>query len=312
MDIKLERYRIFCTVVESGSFSAAAEKLFVTQSAVSQSIRSLEESLGATLFVRRKSGVTLTPMGTLLYDYAAGALSLLNAAERRFGAYSSLSSGELSVGASDTICRHVLLPVLKTFHDRYPAVRLSVSNRVTSEGVSDLQAGKTEIAFVNLPYPPLFEDSGIACETALPLHDVFAAAEEFHVPPGRRYDWSEIAELPLVMLEKRSNSRCRVDEFFSERGIVLSPEFELGSHELLLAFARAGLGVACVTKEFSGEVLGEGMLKILPTKEQLPERSVGILTLSHAPLSAASKAFLDIFREHYRDPGDQGGDPHVQ
>ena len=106
MDIKLERYKIFCTVVESGSFSAAAEKLYVTQSAVSQSIRSLEESLGATLFVRKKSGVTPTSMGTLLYDYAAGALSLLNAAERKFGAYSSLSSGELSLGASDTICRH--------------------------------------------------------------------------------------------------------------------------------------------------------------------------------------------------------------
>ncbi|MBR0143240.1 MAG: LysR family transcriptional regulator [Clostridia bacterium] len=301
MDIKLERYKIFCTVVESGSFSAAAEKLYVTQSAVSQSIRSLEESLGATLFVRKKSGVTPTSMGTLLYDYAAGALSLLNAAERKFGAYSSLSSGELSLGASDTICRHVLLPILKTFHDRYPAVRLSVSNRVTSEGVNDLQTGKTEIAFVNLPYPPLFEDSGIGCEKAIPLHDIFVASEDFRIPRGKKYDWKEIAELPLVMLEKRSNSRCRVDEFFAAHGIRLSPEFELGSHELLLAFAQAGLGVACVTKEFSEDVLNTGKLKILPTKGQLPERNVGILTLSHSPLSAASRAFLEIFREQYAE-----------
>ncbi len=301
MDIKLERYKIFCTVVECGSFSAAAEKLFVTQSAVSQSIRSLEESLGATLFVRKKSGVTLTSMGTLLYDYASGAISLLNTAEKRFSAYSSLSSGELSVGASDTICRHVLLPVLRAFHDRYPAVRLSVSNRVTSEGVSDLQTGKTEIAFINLPYPPVFEDSGITCESILPLHDIFVASEEYSVPRGKRYEWSEIAQLPLVMLEKRPNSRCRVDEFLASRGVSLSPEFELGSHELLLAFAEAGLGVACVTKEFSGDALRSGKLQIVPTKEQLPERSVGVLTLSHAPLSAASRAFLDIFREQYAD-----------
>ncbi len=301
MDVKLERYRIFCTVVETGSFSAAAEKLFVTQSAISQSIHSLEESLGATLFIRKKSGVTLTAMGTLLYDYAAGALSLLNAAERKFEAYSSLSSGELSVGASDTICRHVLLPVLKEFHDRYPAVRLNVSNRVTSEAVSDLQSGKTEIAFVNLPYPPVREDSQITVEEALPLHDVFVAGMDFRIPRGKRYDWDEIAELPLVMLEKRSNSRCRVDEFLAGRDVILSPEFELGSHELLLAFAAAGLGVACVTREFSEDALNAGTVKLLTTREPLPERSIGILTVSSVPLSAASKAFLEIFREQYSD-----------
>ncbi|MBR5743222.1 MAG: LysR family transcriptional regulator [Clostridia bacterium] len=302
MDVKLERYRIFCTVVETGSFSAAAEKLYVTQSAVIQSVRSLEESLGAALFISKKNGVTLTAMGTLLYDYAAEAIALLSTAERKFEAYSSLSSGELAVGASDTICRHVLLPVLKTFHDRYPAVRLSVSNRVTEESVNDLKSGKTEIAFVNLPYPQVTEDSDIDLKTGFALHDVFVVSEGFHIPKNKKYAWEEIAEEQLVMLERRSNSRCRVEEFLTSRGVILKPEFELGSHELLLSFAAAGLGVACVTREYAEEAIASGKVKILPTEESLPERKIGILTMSRIPLSAASKAFLDIFREHYADP----------
>ena len=297
MDVKLERYKIFCTVAECGSFSAAAEKLFITQSAVSQSIRSLEDSLGAPLFIRRKNGVELTKMGSLLYEYAGKALSLLHAAERRFAEAAALSDGELSIGAGDTMCRHLLLPSLERFHTLYPAVRLMIANRVTSEAVNDLRSGKTEIAFLNLPYPPAQEDGAIKIRKSLKLHDVFAVSPEYRLPLDRVFSWNEIAALPLVMLERQSNSRCRVEEFMLSRGVRLEPEFELGSHDLVLAFAAARLGIACVTKEFAEGDLAGGRLCVLRTAEDLPARNIGIATSANIPLSPAARAFLRIFEE---------------
>ena len=152
MDIKLDRYRIFCSVVQYGSFSAAAEALYLTQSAVSQNIRTLEESLATTLFIRNRSGVMLTPAGKVLYEYASNAMSLLSSAEKRFAAIASLEEGELLLGASDTLCRHYLMPVLEEFHNRHDGIKLSITNGVTSETIRDLKNGKIDVAFINLPY----------------------------------------------------------------------------------------------------------------------------------------------------------------
>lgn len=288
MDIKLEQYRVFCTVTEAGSFSEAAKRLFVTQSAVSQQIRSLEDALGVTLFARGKKGVKLTSHGELLYSFAKRSLSELENAETLFMKMRSLEDGSIRIGAGDTLTRHFLLSRLEAFHEKYPAIKIEIVNRVTGETLSKLSAGKVDIAFINLPVDESAYSNVNVTEVGT-LHDVFVAGEGFAHLKNKVISEKELSSLPLVMLEPKSNSRRIVDAFFEKRGVTLSPEFELGSHDLLFDFARRNLGIACVTEEFAKAELEKGVFK-LKTSFTVPERSIGMCTLKNvAPTPAILK-----------------------
>lgn len=288
MDIKLEQYRVFCTVTEAGSFSEAAKRLFVTQSAVSQQIRLLEDALGVTLFARGRKGVKLTSHGELLYSFAKKSLSELESAESLFAKMRSLEDGSIRIGAGDTLTRHFLLSRLEAFHSKYPAIKIEIVNRVTGETLSKLMGGKVDIAFINLPVDKEAYSNVNVTEVGS-LHDIFIAGERFSHLKEKTLSAEDIASLPLVMLEPKSNSRRIVDGFFEKKGVTLNPEFELGSHDLLFDFARRNLGIACVTEEFAKNELKDGVFK-LKTSFTIPKRSIGMCTLKNvAPTPAILK-----------------------
>ncbi len=288
MDIKLEQYRIFCVAAEAGSFSEAAKRLYITQSAVSQHIRSLEEALGVILFVRGRKGATLTAQGELLFGYAKRSLEELENAESLFQKMRSLTEGSLRIGAGDTLTRYFLLEYLERFHNRYPGIQIEIVNRVTGETLSKLSSGKVDMAFVNLPVEESrYYDIDIR-EVGL-LHDVFIAGNKFSHLKGKALSMTDLASLPLVMLEPKSNTRQNTDRFFAEHGVTLRPEIELGSHDLLFDFARMNLGIACVTEEFSRGISEKDVFK-LTTDFRLPPRRIGLCTLKNvAPTPAISK-----------------------
>ncbi|HOF94710.1 MAG TPA: LysR family transcriptional regulator, partial [Clostridia bacterium] len=146
MSADLELYRVFCTAARCGSLSHAARELYISQPAVSQAMRRLEESLGCSLFTRTSRGITLTSEGKMLYSYADKAVRLLYAAEDKLNRMQTLQSGGLMIGASDTLCQFFLLPYLKRFHYEYPEVQLQVTNRTTPETIELLKIGKVDIA----------------------------------------------------------------------------------------------------------------------------------------------------------------------
>lgn len=300
MDIKLERYRIFVSVAETGSFSAAAESLFITQSAVSQNVKQLEEALGSVLFFRRHDGVVLTQAGKVLYKYASHALAMLSAAEHKLGEYAALTAGELPIAASDTLCMHWLMPYLEKYHAAYPGIRLSIYNRVTSDTITQLKSGRAEIAFINLPYRQAENDETLRVTRSMTLHETFVCGSGYPMPASPLSP-KEIASLPLIMLESNSNTRSLVDEYFSKLGVHLEPEIELGSHDLLIAFAEANIGVSCVTREFAAAHLQDGRLREIPLTAPLPPRAVGVCTMANVPLSAAATAFLRFVLDNRDD-----------
>ncbi len=298
MDIKLDQYKAFCTVAKCSSFSLAASELYMTQSAISQQIKSLEDSLGVTLFIRGRSGTTLTPQGKLLLEYVEQALALFTSAENRLAKLSDLESGSLTIAAGDTISKHFLLPALEKFNTAYPKINLRIINRVTSEAIELLKLGKADVAVINLPFKFTESKHGkLNVKEVYTLHDVFVAGSKFSEHQNKVFSEEELASLPLVMLEEKSNSRIYVDNFFAKKGIKLQPEIELGSHDLLLEFASSNLGVACVIKEFAKEFFDSGKIFELQTQSQIPERSIGICTLEEVTTSAATDKFLEILEE---------------
>lgn len=295
MDIKLDQYKAFSTVAKCSSFSLAANELYMTQSAISQQIKSLEEALGVTLFIRGRNGTTLTPQGVLLLEYVEQALALFTSAENKLAKLSELESGSLRIAAGDTISKHYLLPALEKFNTSFPKIKLQIINRVTSEAIELLKMGKADIAVINLPFKDDNSKHGkLKIREVFTLHDVFVAGSKFSKYENQILSEEEISALPLVMLEEKSNSRLYVDAFFESKKIKLQPEIELGSHDLLLEFAASNLGVSCVIKEFAKEFFDSGRIFEIQTKNSIPERNIGVCTLEEVTTSAATDKFLEI------------------
>ena len=290
MNIHLEQYRVFAAVAEQQSFSRAAETLFMSQSAVSQAVKNLEMELGLNLFQRHSRGVRLSEEGRLLYEYVANALSLLETAEEQLAQIKQMDRGELRIGVSDTVSRYFLLPYLERFHERYPKIQLRIANRVSQDAVTMLKAGKLDLAFVNLP----LEDEKVDIRPAMAVEDIFVAGPRFAHLRGRSLSLADIASLPLILLEEKSNSRNCLDAFFLSQGIRLQPEIELGAHDLLLDFAKGNLGISCVIREFSQGPLVAGEVFALELQTPLPKRHIGICTLKGVTLPIAAETFCQF------------------
>ena len=289
---KLEHYRVFCKVAQNRSFSKAAQELFLSQPAVSQAIRQLEEQLGTQLFLRTSKRVELTAEGQLLYEYASSALGLLESAEQQLGGLQTLSVGQLRLGAGDITVRHLLLPCLEQFHQLYPQVHLSIYNRTSAGSLELLRAGRIDAAFVSLP----IEDERIAIHWETPVQDIFVAGERFSHLRGKPVSERELASLPLIMLEQKANSRSYVQRCFLRRGIDLKPEIEIASYDLMCELARINLGLSCHVRQFCRQELDDGKIFEVQLRNPIPERSIGMVSLSGVSLSPAVSRFLELLQ----------------
>jgi len=291
MNINLELYRIFREVAKSGNISKAADKLFVSQSAVSQAIKQLEQKLGGTLFHRNARGVQLTAEGEMLFSYVDRAVSLIENAQEKLENMRKLQAGQIKIGASDTICGLFLLPILQKFNKRYPEIHISVTNRTTRESVALLKSGAVDLAFVNLPVE---EDASLSMTPVMPIHDCFVAGEKYAFLADSVLSLSDLREYPILMLEKASNSRRQLDAFLGGHNLEIQPAIELGSLALLAEFAKIGLGIAATIKEDVQDMLDARALYELRFAEPLPLRHVGLVQMKQVTPSFAAKAFIQI------------------
>jgi len=290
MDINLELYRIFCEVAKNNNISRAAEKLFVSQSAVSQAIMQLEKKLGGKLFDRTARGVRLTPEGEVLFSYVNNAVSLIENAQEKLQNMQNLRSGRINIGASDTICSLFLLPALKKFNTEYPDIHISVTNRTTRESISLLKSGAVDMSFVNLPVQ---NDPSLDITPIMPIHDCFVAGGKYAYLAGSVMLLSDLCKYPILMLEKASNTRKQMDIFLASRNLEIEPSIELGALSLLSEFAKIGLGIAATIKEDVKDMLDKQQLHELHFTEPFPARHIGLALMKGVTLSFAAKAFID-------------------
>ena len=301
MAVRLELYRVFLEVAKQGNISAAAQNLFISQSAVSQSVKQLEEQLQVRLFSRSTRGVSLTSEGKLLLEYVSHALGLLQSGEEKIAASRQLLTGELIIGASDTVTKTYLLSRLEAFHKDYPDIRIRILNGTTSMVLDYLHAGQVDIAFAS----EAPDETVYSVRHCVDTHTIFVAAPDY-LEFDKVYTMEEIAAMPLILLERKASSRVYVERYFQDHGVQIHPEIELGSHNLLISLARIGLGVACVTEEFSLSGLSRGVIVPLKTDFEIPPRAVTMCTLQGVTPTSAANRFMDFITETNRmayDPG---------
>lgn len=296
MDINYELYKVFYYVAKSLSFSEAAESLFISQSAVSQSIKVLEKRLNKSLFVRSTKKVTLTKEGELLFKHIEPAINLIHRGENQLSEDPKSGGGQIRIGASDTICRYYLVPFLKQFHQRFPNVHIQVTNGTSLQCAKLLETNQVDFIVTNSPNVGL--NNTMSIMTVKEFQDVFIANPENFPIGEREISLSELQTYPILMLEKCSTTSMFLHNLFLEHSLDLAPSIELSSNDLLIDLAKIGLGIAFVP-DFC--VKEHDDLAIIHTSTKLPKRMLVIAHNNDAPLSDKANYMIDSMVEAYED-----------
>ncbi|NIK78402.1 DNA-binding transcriptional LysR family regulator [Paenibacillus castaneae] len=290
MLINMEWYRVFYWTARTGSLSRAAEQLYITQPAVTHTIKQLEAKLGGQLFFRMAKGVKLTAEGEVLYHYIEQAYSFMETGERMIAEMHELQAGEIRIGASDTLCKHYLMPYLEQYHIDHPSIRIHITNRTSLETIALLKEGKIDFGIVHLPAA----DKGLEIRESLTLQDCLVGGASYALLADAPLELAQLIEHPLLLLEQGTSTRRFLDDYADQNGVSFSPELELGSIDLIAQFARSGFGLAIITRQYIANELAAGELIEIPLHPPIPPRSIGIASLRGVPLSSAAKRLLEM------------------
>lgn len=300
----LEYFKVFYYTAKCGSVTRAAASLSISQPAVSQSLKQLEKSLGVTLFRRVARGIRLTREGELLYSYVERGYAQIEQGVEQLCQMQNLTLGEVHIGASDMTLRFYLLPFLERFHEKYPEIKVIVSNGPTPETLSLLREGRIDFGVVSTPFGP---QEDITAVPVRQIEDVFVAGRRFISYKNKMLDFQELEKLPMIFLENNTSTRSYMDEYLAGNGVELQPEFELATSDMIVQFALRNLGVGCVVRDFAREALESGKLFELRFNKMIPKRSFCVVTNNRGTLSVASNRLLDILEaDRPGAPGRQG------
>ncbi|MEK8128501.1 LysR family transcriptional regulator [Paenibacillus filicis] len=292
MSINYELYKVFYWAAKTGSLSQAAKMLYLTQPSVSHAIKQLEENIGMTLFYRNSKGVSLTQEGAYLYSYIEQSQILITLAEEKMVALKNLENGELRIGGSDSLFKHYLLPFIEIFHKSHPGINLRLNHGTTPDIITFLKEGKIDLGVVRMP----IVDSQLEVQQTFQLMDCFVAGEDYAHLKHEVLSLSGLLEHPIILFSRNSRARMSITELFQDYGLKLRPKIEVGSVDLLIEFAKRGLGISYVTRQFVKNELDDGSLFEIKLDVTLPPSPVGIMTMRNMPLSNPARRFIELVR----------------
>lgn len=292
MNIDYELYRIFYIVAKNGNITRASKELLISEPAVSKSIKNLEGYLGAPLFTRTKKGVNLTTEGITLYEYISKGIEYFKSGEAKFNELINLESGTIRIGINTTLTKEFLMPYLETFHKLYPNINIEIRTNLTSELKSMLKDGLIDMHILNLTNEETKNDFNIIkCKT---ITDCFVSNK----PIKEKISIKELNNYPLILQDKNSNTRKFLDDFANKYEITLKPKIEIGSYYLVSEFSRIGLGIGYVTKNYINNNLDNKELFIVPIKEKIPSREIGILLNKNTTPNFSTKELIKIITQN--------------
>lgn len=291
MTQNLSSYRIFYVVAKCGNISKAAKELYISQPAISKSIRKLEESLETTLFIRSSKGVRLTDEGELLFQHVREAFSILDDGEKQLQQNIKLGIGHLRIGVSTTLCKYMLMPYLSQFIKENPNIKISIICQDSNESLKMIAEDKLDLGFVGM----FHHMKDIEFRPVVETQDIFVASPDYIANLNSRGIAPDdyFREGMLMLLDKDNQARTYIDGILKEF-LDSSDHIEITTMDLLIDFAKIGLGIASVIRSFVEEDLKEGSLIEIPSPLPLPPRDVGFAYKKNAIFTKAVSDFINI------------------
>lgn len=289
MNVDLELYRVFYVVAKNKHMTKASEELHISQPAISQSIKKLEEQLGGILFLRSNKGMQLTEEGKMFYEYVKGALTLINNAENEFTSFKNLSKGEIKIGCSTTLTKLILTDVLKKFHKEYPNININITNDLTSNLIKNLKIGKLDFVIFN---ESNVKENSLYLEKIKELKQGFIYNSDFYKDNVTNFE--DLNNLPLILQKGESNSRKLLDHIALKNNVKLIPKMEVVSQELITEFTNIGLGVGFSIIDLARRNYKN--LKELKINKKIPDINIYLATNNSLSLTFASKKFIEYLK----------------
>jgi len=291
MNQNLNYYKAFYMVAKYKNISKAADALFISQPAISKSLSRLEENLGCTLFSRTSRGVSLTADGEILYERIREAFAAIEAGEEELRHRTELGIGQLRIGVSTTLCKYILLPYLQNFIRQHPHIRITIECQSTLHTVELLESGQIDIGLIGAP-----KHHGTL--TFLPLkkiQDAFVATQSYldNLSIREHTDSDLFLSATLMLLDEENITRQYINDYFYRNQIKTNQILEVSSMDLLIEFAKIGIGAACVIREFVEQELKESTLIEIPMAEPIESRSIGFAYSNSHKLSKSALTFLN-------------------
>ena len=273
MDQNLSQYRIFYAVARTGNISKAARELYISQPAISKAISKLEDSLHTTLFIRNSRGVLLTEEGQILFRHIQSAFQELALGEQKLRRIHEFHLGHIRIGVSNTLCRFIMLPYLKGFIEKYPHIKITIENQSTTHTLAMLEQQRIDVGLIAQPE----NQKSLTFLPIMEIEDIFVAApsylENLHLREGSDADIFQTGN--IMLLDKHNVTRTYIDDYMAANHMEANNLLQVTTMDLLIEFARIGLGIGCVIKEFIKEDLESGRLTEIPLGNPIRKRTIG-------------------------------------
>lgn len=292
MYISYDYYRVFYYVAKYKGVTRAANVLINDQPNVTRTIKNLENQLGCTLFIRSNRGVRLTPEGERLYSHVSAAVEQIQSGEEELSRANSLKSGTVSISSSE-IALFCLLPTLGSYREKYPDVKLRVSNQSTPQAIAALRDGESDIALVTTPTGSA---DSLDVTDIREIHETAICGQAFADIAERRLSFEELLRLPIISLGRHTKTYELYSGFFIGKGLEFSPSVEVATADQVLPMAENNLGIGFLPKEFIiGRTSG---ITELTLKEPLPTRRICLIKRPGNNLNTAAKELERMIREN--------------
>ena len=293
MDLSLNQLRAFYYTANSGSITRAADRLFITQPAVSLQIKALETQCGVLLFHRTKKTLQLTESGKRLYQVAIKIFSLVGEAERILSEESEFISDPLRIGSTKTLVRHFLAAYISRFRKAFPKIQIQVDEGSSEEMLKSLLDNRNDLAIVGrLPYHeqlkavPFIQDELVLL--AAPGHPL-CSKENVSI--------EDLKGENLILREKGSGTRRVIDRVFEEKNFFYSAFIETSNVDFLKEMVRTGNGVTMLARMGADRDLASGNLIALPLREGPFILDIDIVINRERTLSHADEEFLKVLMD---------------
>jgi len=283
----------FLMVVQEESMTKAAEKLYITQPALSIQIKALEEEFGQSLFERDGKQLRITNAGRILQERARQILDLVAQTREEVTGLKELQRGQLTIAANETSCLYILPSVIQSFCERFPGVQIHLKTLNSAEVVTQVADGTVDFGIATLP----LLDARVETKPLCWREDVAICGLGHPLAHSENVYLEELAQYTLLLLERGSTSRRLLEQMLAQQGLIQKMTMNLSSIELIKRFAEINLGVAIVPGVAIKDELKAKRLRAFRLNWLQP-RTVGLVQRRNGYLSPASNLFLKLFKNH--------------
>lgn len=295
-DINLNQLKAFYYAASCGSITLAAEKLFITQPAVSMQIKALEVRFGIRLFIRKKKQLQLTELGSRLFRVAERIFELVGEAEEVLTQTKSPTTEVLKIGNTKTLVRYLLAPYISKFQESFPRVQIQIDEGSSQAMVQAILEDRNHLAIVGrVPY-----DDKIEAVTYIQDAIVLLAAPGHPLCEKQPISLHNLMDENLILREKGSGTRNVVEAAFESLGLFSSPFIETSNVDIIKELVSIGNGVTMLARMGVDEDVNKGRLKILELQEGPLILDIDIVFNKARKLSSIDKAFIEMLKSGVR------------